>query len=193
MVEKFNLDKHFENVSGDNRFWEAHGNNYENCLFSGCKFQKNSLEEIKFYDCRFENCDLSLVDVRKTLFRNIEFTGCRLSGVLFDQCNSFGLEVRFYDSKLDHSIFFGLKLTKAVFKGCSLKGVDFSYAQLKEADFDASDLMDARFDQTNLEKASLQFASNYLIHPEANNICGASFSLNGLPGLLAAYKIKVAF
>jgi len=191
MTEKYVQDQHFENVENVGLPWQSPDTHYENCTFSGCNFQKTDLSNVKFFDCRFEHCDLSLAKITETIFQQAVFRDCKLSGLLFDSCNAFALEMHFWDCKLDHSSFYGLKLDKTTFRDCSLKDVDFSSAQLKEAVFSGSDLLDAKFDQTNLEKADFSTAVNYAIDPQHNKVSGAIFSLEGLPGLLGAYKIKI--
>lgn len=191
MIEKLLQDQRFERVVEPDRFWQTEDAIYENCVFSDSNFQKTKLSGLKFYDCLFEHCDLSLVTVQQTIFQQVQFKDCKIAGVLFDSCNPFALEMRFFDCKLDHSSFYKLKLHRGIFQSCSLRGVDFSGAVLKEAQFTGSDLMDAKFDQSNLEKADFRMAVHYQIHPEFSKIKGATFSMDGLPGLLAAYKIKV--
>lgn len=191
MTEKYVQDQHFENVENYGSFWQSPGMHYENCTFSGCNFQKTALSGLKFFDCHFEDSDLSLTEVKETIFQNVAFKDCKMSGILFDSCNPFALEMHFRGCKLDHSSFYALKLDKTDFLYCSLKGVDFSSAQIKEAIFSGSDLLEAKFDQTNLEKADFRTAVNYVIHPQHNQMKGAIFSLDGLPGLLSAYKIKI--
>lgn len=191
MIEKLLQDQRFERVMEPDRFWQTEDAIYENCVFSDSNFQKTKLSGLKFYDCLFDHCDLSLVSVQQTIFQQVQFKDCKMAGILFDSCHTFGLEMRFFDCKLDHCSFYHLKLHKAIFQNCSLRGVDFSGAVLKEAQFMGSDLTDAKFDQTNLEKADFRGAIHYQIHPQYNQIKGASFSMDGLPGLLTAYKIKV--
>lgn len=69
--------------------------------------------------------------------------------------------------------------------------VDFSQADLSGASFLGSELSGAVFDQTNLEKADFREAENYRIDPESNRIKIARFDLEGLPGLLGKYGIKI--
>jgi len=69
--------------------------------------------------------------------------------------------------------------------------VDFSQSNLTEANFQGSDLSGAVFDQTTLVKADFRNAQNYRIDPEINRIKGARFDLDGLPGLLGKYGIKI--
>ena len=47
------------------------------------------------------------------------------------------------------------------------------------------------FNRTNLEKADLSSATNFAIDPENTRIKNAKFSLDGLPGLLGRYQIKI--
>ena len=72
-----------------------------------------------------------------------------------------------------------------------LHEVDFTDADLSGSSFDNADLLHASFYNTNLEGADLRTASTYAIDPEVNRIQKARFSINGLPGLLLKYKIKV--
>jgi uncharacterized protein YjbI with pentapeptide repeats len=82
-------------------------------------------------------------------------------------------------------------LKETDFISCSLKEVDFTGADLTQANFSKSDLNGAVFGGTNLTKANLAEAFGYTFLPERNTIKGAVFSLNGLPGLLSAYGIKI--
>jgi len=191
MSEKIFQDQEFEQLTAQSAPWPRRGYEYENCMFLNCNFMNADFSDIKFYDCQFENCDLSLAKVEQTILQQVFFKGSKLSGVLFDSCHPFALEVQFWDSRLDHSSFYGLKINKASFINCSLRGVDFSSVHLKEARFTGSDLLDAKFDQSFLEKADFSGASHYQIHPEHNQIKGAVFSQDGLGGLLSSYQIKI--
>ncbi|WP_425542813.1 pentapeptide repeat-containing protein [Algoriphagus jejuensis] len=68
---------------------------------------------------------------------------------------------------------------------------DFSQADLSGSNFSGSELSGTVFDQTNLEKADFREAVNYRIDPERNKIKGARFDLEGLPGLLGKWGIRV--
>ena len=69
--------------------------------------------------------------------------------------------------------------------------VDFSQADLSGAEFQGSDLSGVVFDRTNLEKTDFREAQNYRLDPETNRVKGARFDLEGLPGLLGRYGIKI--
>jgi uncharacterized protein YjbI with pentapeptide repeats len=82
-------------------------------------------------------------------------------------------------------------MVKTSFSKSSLKEVNFSRANVSESTFDDSDLSGAIFNQTNLSGANLINARNYSIEPELNNLKKASFSINGIHGLLEKYQIKI--
>jgi len=72
-----------------------------------------------------------------------------------------------------------------------MQEVDFSQANLSGANFLGSDLSRTVFDRTNLEKADFREALHYRIDPEINKVKGARFDLEGLPGLLGKWGIRV--
>jgi fluoroquinolone resistance protein len=103
----------------------------------------------------------------------------------------FLLEFDFQGCQLDYCNFFNLKLKKSIFKNCRMLEVDFSQADLSGAEFQGSDLSGVVFDRTNLEKTDFREAQNYRLDPETNRVKGARFDLEGLPGLLGRYGIKI--
>ena len=191
MAEKIIQDRVFEQKDIQDFAWGLGGYELDNCRFLNVKGQNLVLSGIRFMDCHFEDCDLSMAKVEGAVFQNVRFKGCKLMGVLFDSCDPFSLELQFEHCNLDHSSFMGLKIHNAVFKHCSLKGVDFTRAQLKGACFVEADLLDARFDQTFLEKADFTGALHYTIQPSKNKLKSATFSLDGIAGLLTEYGIKI--
>jgi len=92
---------------------------------------------------------------------------------------------------LDYCNFYNLKLKKSIFQKCRLLETDFSQTDLSGASFIGSELSGTVFDQSNLEKADFREAVNYRIEPERNRIKGARFDLEGLPGLLGRWGIKI--
>jgi uncharacterized protein YjbI with pentapeptide repeats len=70
--------------------------------------------------------------------------------------------------------------------------VDFTQSDLSGADFQGSDLSGVVFSQTNLEKADFRQSQGFRIDPELNRLKGARFDLDGLPGLLDKYGIKIS-
>lgn len=70
--------------------------------------------------------------------------------------------------------------------------VDFTQADLSGGDFQNSELSGAIFDRTELLNADFRNAQNFVIDPELNRIKSAKFDMDGLPGLLRKYKIKIS-
>lgn len=92
---------------------------------------------------------------------------------------------------MDYCGFYNLQVKKTVFSSCRLLEADFTMANLTASNFVGSELSGAVFDQTVLEKVDFREAQNYRIDPELNRIKGARFDLDGLPGLLGKYGIKI--
>jgi len=112
-------------------------------------------------------------------------------GLKFENCNAFGLLVKFHGCTLDHSSFYETKMNQTVFSSCQLHGVDFTEAELKDTNFSNSDLRDAIFDGTNLENSDFRNTSNFTLDPERNNLKKSKFLRGDLAGLLSKYKIEI--
>jgi len=164
---------------------------YEFCQFINCKLPKVNLGECGFIECEFKGCDLSMAKLVGTSIRDSKFTECKLIGLQFDTCNNFAFSARFESCNLNLSSFFQVKGNHTVFKDCQLNEVDFTQSELKEATFDNCDLAKATFSSTLLKKTDFRSSYNFSIDPEANQIEGAKFSRQGLPGLLDRYGIVI--
>jgi fluoroquinolone resistance protein len=164
---------------------------YDSCVFVDCNFNNLNFDGSSFEKCIFKTCDLSNAKVSGVTFQNVTFDTCKILGVHFNSSNPFLLEFNFQKCQLDYCNFFNLKLKKSIFQNSRLLEVDFSLADLSGASFLGSELSGAVFDQTNLEKVDFREAENYRIDPETNRIKSARFDLEGLPGLLGKYGIKI--
>lgn len=164
---------------------------YEYCTFEVCNFEKADLAHIKFTECEFINCNLSMANISDVVFQDCQFLNCKMLGLHFEHCNTFGFSPSFKNCILNESIFYQRSLKRTFFKDCQLKHVDFAEANLTEATFENCDLLDSIFDQTILEKSDFRTSYNYIINPEINKLKKAKFSLQGLPGLLSQYEIKI--
>jgi uncharacterized protein YjbI with pentapeptide repeats len=112
-------------------------------------------------------------------------------GMLFTNCNEFGLSFSFENCLLNHCSFYQRKIKKTLFRNSQLQETDFSECDLSGSLFDRCDLARATFEHSLLEKADLRTSFNYSIDPETNRICKAKFSLQGVPGLLYKYDIEI--
>jgi len=164
---------------------------YEACRFISCDFSESDFSNFSFTDCEFIDCNLSLVKLIFTGFRDVKFTGCKMIGLHFDQCNDFGLSFSFEKCFLDQSVFFRKKLKKCCFKNCHLIEADFTECDLSGSLFENCNLSGSIFDNTNLEMADLRSAYNFSIDPEQNRIKKAVLSRQNLEGLLNKYNIVI--
>jgi uncharacterized protein YjbI with pentapeptide repeats len=164
---------------------------YENCVFTDCDFSNLDLEGFRFIDCSFHRCNLSLARIVNVSFQDARFTDCKMLGLHFDKCNSFGLSLTFRNCTLDHSSFYGTKLKKTVFDACQIHEADFTGCDLTGALFGNCDLHRSTFEHTTLEGCDFRTALNYTIDPELNRVKKARFSTGGIAGLLAKYDIVI--
>jgi len=164
---------------------------YEFCRFLNCDFSNVDLSDCKFIDCEFIECNLSLINLTKTLFRDIKFKKCKMLGMHFDNCNQFGLSFSFENCILDHSTFYKTKIKKTIFKNSQLHEVDLTECDLSGSLFENCDLTRTTFDNTNIEKSDFSTSYNYSINPEMNRIKKAKFSIYGISGLLEKYDIII--
>ncbi len=164
---------------------------YEHCTFDQCNFSTLDLRGIHFENCTFRSCDMSNVKVPDVSFQHVKFEQCKMLGIHFHASNPFLLEFIFQNCQLDYCSFYNLKIKKSKFINCRLTEADFTQADLTASDFQGSDLSGAIFDRTITEKVDFRNALHYSIDPERNRVRGARFDMDGLPGLLVKYGIKV--
>lgn len=165
---------------------------YENCHFLQCNLAGANISAIHFVDCRFEHCDASMLQVQKTVFRDVAFTDCKLLGIYFHNCQQSLFSPTFTGCLLNMSSFQGCKIKKTYFSRCELRDVDFTDADLSGSVFDDCNLERAIFANTRLDAVDLRSAYNFSINPTDNYLKKAQFSLNGLPGLLQHVPIIIS-
>jgi uncharacterized protein YjbI with pentapeptide repeats len=112
-------------------------------------------------------------------------------GLLFNNCNPFGLSFSFKNCLLDHSSFYQTKIKKTTFANSKMLEVDFTECDLTSSVFDNCDLSRATFDRTIIEKTDFRTSFNFSIDPENNRIKKAMFSLSEIGGLLEKYDIVI--
>lgn len=164
---------------------------FDNCTFEGLNLEGSNLRQCRFVDCTFIACNLSNATLTATQIQDTQFTSCKMIGIRFDACEPMLLSPRFYDCKLDFSVFTGLSLAKCPFDSSSLIEVDFSEAVLSEASFDQCDLARATFRNTDLRKADFRTAYHFDIDPQANRMAAARFARLNLAGLLHRFQLKI--
>lgn len=182
-------DEQFENLDWSQM--EVRKKEFEDCTFKNCNFFESSFMHCRFTECRFFNCNLSLIKLTGTTVSSAVFEGCKLTGVSFSDCSEGFFSADFTDCLMDYSGFMKRKMVKTVFRNCSLKSADFGSANLSNSVFDNCNLEHTVFHETNLQGVNFITSYNYSIDPTSNSVKGGQFSLEGLPGLLEIFKIKV--
>jgi fluoroquinolone resistance protein len=164
---------------------------FENCEFIECNFSNCDFFGSQFIECRWIECNLSNISVAETSFQKATFNECKLIGVDFQYCMNFLRSFAFHDCNLNFSSFYKLKINKTIFNDCFMHEVDFAEADLSGAVFKGSDLMNAVFDQTILRSGDFRGSFNYQIDPSKNVVRKATFSKDGIAGLLGAFDIII--
>ncbi|TYB79635.1 pentapeptide repeat-containing protein [Bizionia myxarmorum] len=164
---------------------------YDNCQFIDCDFSDSFLSYMAFSDCEFINCNLSAAKVKDATFKEVSFIDCKLMGVQLQECNPFLFSISAKLSNFSYVSFYKMKLNAMTFETCNLDHADFTQTHAFQVNFNDCSLAHAIFDNTNLEKADLQTATNFNIHPERNKIKQAKFSVEGALLLLENYQIII--
>lgn len=166
---------------------------FEHCHFINCDLSSSHLKSCSFEDCIFENCNLSTLHVDDCTFRDTSFTSSKLIGILWHECRQrgFSLGIKFKDSSLNYSSFYGLDLQKCTFDTVSAIEVDFTEANLSKRVLHNMNLSGATFSRTNLKGTDFTTATNYLLNPAENTVKGAIFSMPEAMNLLYTFGVKI--
>lgn len=189
MEASYTKDIRFDNINSPHAGFLK--GEYDNCQFFSCDFSNADLSGYTFSDCLFTDCNLSLSKLIQTAFSDCVFKDCKMLGLHFENCQPFGLTVRFENCVLNHSSFYKTKIKNTVFNNSSLQEVDFTDADLSVCTFHQCDFTNAHFENSNLEKADFTTAFNFTIDPTVNRMKKAKFSQQQLDGLLRNYDIII--
>lgn len=194
-----NIMQPMEALIHDNKVFEEityadkliRGREFQSCTFKKCDFSNSDFPHNKFLDCVFDGCNLSMMKFSGSTLSNVEFKNCKMLGVNFSECQDFLFSVEFDSCILDYASFMGKKMVKTTFAHSSLKEVSFSQANLNGSVFNDTNLENAVFSRTDLTGVNFTTAYNYTMDPELNILKKASFSTQGIAGLLVKYGIKI--
>ncbi len=164
---------------------------YEQCTFTKSTFSGSDLLECKFIECTFIDCEFTNTNLFKCAFQKVHFSGCKLTGLLFEHSDAFLFEVKFTKSTLQVCGFFQKIMKNTSFINSKLVEVDFTESNLTASLFEECELQHCIFDRTILENCNLSSSTGLIINPETNKIKGIKVSLQQLPGFLAQYGIDV--
>lgn len=121
---------------------------FDDCIFVSCDFSETFFSNCKFIECRFENCNFSLAKFTDSKLSDLAFISCKMIGIDWTMADWRSLlnrnPLRFSNSILNDSNFYGLDLENTQMIECELKEVDFSFAILKNSNFSKSDFKGAR-------------------------------------------------
>ncbi|HJS01258.1 MAG TPA: pentapeptide repeat-containing protein [Flavobacterium sp.] len=189
MEDLIHIQKTFDKVVFINK--KVSNREFEDCVFKNCDFSNSDFSNNTFMDCEFINCNLSMTSLSGTSLKTVHFSNCKLLGIQFNSCADFMFAVSYNDCILDYASFSNKKMPKSIFRSCSMKEVSFIGSNLSNSVFDNCNLENAVFNDTQLKEVNFLTAYNYKIDPEFNPMRKAKFSMQGIPGLLDKYDIKI--
>lgn len=159
------------------------------CTFERCIWTGANLSGSLFQNCNFEYCDLSLVRIDNTRLQDVRFFDSKIQGVNFTTINTLVIILAFHRCRVNDCMFSDLALSKTPFIDSELHCCDFTNADLRRSDFSGTNLMDSLFNATRLNKADLQYAQAYSIHPLNNRIQGARVAMPEAASFLTALEL----
>lgn len=172
-----------------------HEKEFVHCNFINCNFSSSSFIDCQFIDCQFENCNLTMIHVNGTNFMDVTFVGSKLIGILWYESQkrnySLSMVLRFKESFIDYSSFFGMDLRKSTFENTTAIEVDFSEANLSKVRLNKVNLSGATFNKTNLKETNFTTATDFVLDPSTNQVRGAIFSMPEAMNLLYAFGVKI--
>lgn len=189
MKELLHLHKTFEKVVYTGQ--KVASREFENCVFRDCDFSNTTFMSSTFMDCEFIDCNLSMLELLGSSLKNVTFKNCKLLGIVFENCDDFLFQVYFENCILDFASFNNKKMAKTKFINSSLRETSFLGTNLKQSSFEKCDLQGAIFNESDLTECNFTTATNYQIDPQFNVLKKARFALQGIPGLLEKYDIKI--
>ncbi|NVO31511.1 pentapeptide repeat-containing protein [Hymenobacter lapidiphilus] len=164
---------------------------FEQFHFIGFDLSQADLVGCRFTDCLFETCNLAGASLANTSLQNVAFDGCKLLGLQFTVCRDLLFGVHFDRCQLDYALFGGKQMAGTRFEGCSLREADFADTNLTGSVFADCDLTGTLFENTKLADADLRTARHLQLDPALNEVKGARFALESLPGLLTKFELVV--
>lgn len=167
---------------------------YERCRLVGCDLASARLRRVTLLDCDLVDCDLSLATFVDTRFVDCRLIRCRALGVAWSTLQTSLVAqapFHFEDCRLDLGSLRGSNASGSVLRRCSMREVDLTGARLRGADLTGCDLTGATVQGTDLVEATLLDVTGAAIDPCANDLRGATFSVEGALELLGALGVVV--
>ena len=163
---------------------------FDNCTFKSCSFNKSIFAYCKFTECIFENCDLSLLNIKASLFNDVQLIDTKAIGINWTSA-SVPFDMNFKNTDISMSSFYNFDLRQAKIINCKAHDIDFGKTNLEKVDFKDTDLKGSMFGDTNLKNTDLSQAINYMIDPTQNNVKGTKVSLPQATSFLSYFELKI--
>ncbi len=128
---------------------EFNGCRLHELIFAGCTSERLDLEEVECI-----HCDLANAKLEHSIFRNVTFSNCRLTGTSFSRGNF--KRVLLKACKANLASFRFCKFENCRFQNCDLQGADFQGADLSKAVFRDCNLTQAQMSQALLQGADIR-------------------------------------
>jgi uncharacterized protein YjbI with pentapeptide repeats len=174
-------------------FSEVHleDRSFDDCLFRSCRFDRGSLGGAIFSGCRFDQCQLTLMTLKHTTLADVEFTGCKLVGLNFSDCDDLRFSITLRETVLDSVVIFDRRMKGSKILSCRIRDCELSGNDLRNADFGGTVFERTNFSRCNLENADFTTCQGYLIDPSTNRLKNAKFSLPEAESFLGFLGIKL--
>ncbi|PUA29313.1 MAG: hypothetical protein B0W54_01540 [Cellvibrio sp. 79] len=153
---------------------------FENCTFENCNFSNTKFHKCKFVDCLFISSNLSNIKIDYSKFFDVSFNDSKMVGIDWTKADwprfAFTSPLKFSNSIINDSSFFGLSLNELELKYCKAQDVDFRNGNFSKGNINYTDFTNSLFMKTNLRETNFSDAENYTIDIFNNDIKGAIFS-----------------
>jgi len=153
---------------------------FEECTFTSCDFSETLFHSCRFIDCHFFNCNMSVMKLTDSIVSGCDFVSSKMIGIDWSMCDWKSYlnnePLKFKQSILNDSNFYGLSQDGIEMLECSVRDVDFCAGSFKNANFSLSDFKGSVFHETHLESANFTDATNTNINLTHNHLKGAIFS-----------------
>ncbi len=164
------------------------------CVFDGMRWRQIRLDSCRFVACNFTDCDLSLADIEGSIFRDVSFDACSLTGIAWDRAadtlhDPFGVDFR--GCVVSFGQFRGVRLEDRRIDQCVAHECDFRDAKLAGATCRGTDFRASDFSGADLRGVDFRYARNYSIDVRETTIAGARFSMPDAAALLDGLDIVV--
>lgn len=168
---------------------------FEGCTFIGCNFAEAIFSRCNFVDCEFSKCNLSVAKMEYSKFSDVLFRGSKVIGIDWTKIAwprlIFSSPIKFYDSIVSESSFYGLSLQDLVIESCVAHNVDFRDGDFSNSNFKYTDFSGSLFSDTNLSMADFSDATDFDIDIFSNKLKKAKFDRFEAIRLLGCLEIEL--